>query len=252
MAFLAAKHAGTRSGRSTWLRAYKHATSVGMYLRTTRRRNKDGSVVRYYALAENVRHPGRGYVEARVAHNFGRADRLGRAALERLVASVRRVLAGEAGGPVVPAAAADIAIEASFGLGVVHVTKALWARLGIGEAIQARLDARQLRAPHATALLAMVARRLDRPGSKLACRERWLDRVWLPEARDLGLHQLYRALDVLAEHGDAVEQAVFWRAADLFKLDVDLVFYDATTAWFECDEGDVAGREWRGLTFEPP
>ena len=224
-----------------------------MYLRTTQRRNKDGSVVRYYALAENVRHPDKGYVEARVVHNFGRADRLDRAALERLVASIRRVLEGEADGPVTAetANAAGIAIEAGFGLGIVHVAKALWARLGIGEAIQARLDERQLTAPHATALLAMVAQRLDRPGSKLACHERWLDRVWLPEARDLGLHQLYRALDVLAEHGDAVEQAVFWRAADLFKLDVDLVFYDATTAWFETDEEDVAGHEWRGLTFEP-
>src|SRR5918911_1486441 len=224
-----------------------------MYLRTTQRRNMDGSVVRYYALAENVRHPDKGYVEARVVHNFGRADRLDRAALERLVASIRRVLEGEAGGPVATetASAAGIAIEASFGLGVVHVAKALWARLGIGEAIQARLDEKRLTAPHAAALLAMVAQRLGRPGSKLACHERWLERVWLPEARDLGLHQLYRALDVLAEHGDAVEQAVFGRAADLFKLDVDLVFYDATTAWFECDEEDVAGREWRGLTFEP-
>ena len=44
---------------------------------------------------------------------------------------------------------------------------------------------------------------------------------------------------------------MFWRAADLFKLDVDLVFYDATTAWFETDEEDVAAHEWRGLTFEP-
>ena len=68
-----------------------------MYLRTTQRRNKDGSVVRYYALAENVRHPGKGYVEARVVHSFGRADRLDRAALERLVASIRRILE-EAGG----------------------------------------------------------------------------------------------------------------------------------------------------------
>src|SRR5436305_4438535 len=58
-------------------------------------------------------------------------------------------------------------------------------------------------------------------------------------------------MDVLAEHGAAIEQAVFWRAADLFKLDVDLVFYDATTAWFETDEEDVAAHEWRGLTFEP-
>src|SRR5918911_2975620 len=224
-----------------------------MYLRTTQRRNKDGSVVRYYALAENVRHPEKGYVEARVVHNFGRADRLDRAAMERLVASIRRVLEGEAGGPVATetASAAGIAIEASFGLGVVHVAKALWAKLGIGEAIQARLDQQQLTAPHAAALLAMVAQRLARPGSKLACHERWLDRVWLPEARDLRLHQLYRALDLLAEHGTVIEQAVFWRAADLFKLDVDLGFYDATTAWFETDEEDVAAHEWRGLTFEP-
>ena len=35
-----------------------------MYLRATQRRNKDGSVVRYYAPAENVRHPGKGYATA--------------------------------------------------------------------------------------------------------------------------------------------------------------------------------------------
>jgi hypothetical protein len=224
-----------------------------MYLRTTQRRNKDGSVVRYLALAENVRHPEKGYVEAKVVHSFGRADQLDRAALERLVASIQRALADAGSGPVTREGASlgRIAIEASFELGVVHVAKALWAKLGIGEAIQAQLDEQQLTAPHAAALLAMVAQRLDRPGSKLACHERWLDRVWLPEARDLGLHQLYRALDVLALQGDAIEQAVFWRAVDLFKLDVDLVFYDGTTAWFECDEEDVASQEWRGLTFEP-
>jgi transposase len=58
-------------------------------------------------------------------------------------------------------------------------------------------------------------------------------------------------MDLLAEHGDAIEEAVFWNSADLFKLDVDLVFYDATTAWFETDDEDVASHEWRGLKFEP-
>jgi hypothetical protein len=58
-------------------------------------------------------------------------------------------------------------------------------------------------------------------------------------------------LDILAEHGDAIEQEVFWHGVDLFKLDVDLVFYDATTAWFECDDEDVAPERWRGLTFAP-
>ena len=186
-----------------------------MYLRTTQRRNKDGSVVRYYALAENVRHPEKGYVEAKVVHSFGRADRLDRAALERLVASIRRILEEAGSDTGASESAGGIAIEAAFELGVVHVARALWTKLGIGEAIQARIAEKQLQAPHAAALLAMVAQRLDRPSSKLACHERWLERVWLPEARELGLYQLYRALDLLAEHGAAIEQAVFRRAVDL-------------------------------------
>jgi hypothetical protein len=224
-----------------------------MYLRTTQRRNKDGSIVRYYALTENVRQPEKGHVEARVVHSFGRADRLDRTALERLVRSIRRVLDADAGEPGADAAGHDrrIEIEASFELGVVHVVEQLWTRLGIGAAIAGRLAADERRAPHAAALLAMTAQRLARPGSKLACHERWLERVWLPAARGLALDQLYRALDILAEHGDAIEQEVFWHGVDLFKLDVDLVFYDATTAWFECDEEDGASHEWRGLTFAP-
>ncbi|MGI9491953.1 MAG: hypothetical protein ACR2QF_06085 [Geminicoccaceae bacterium] len=168
-----------------------------MYLRTTKRRNKDGSTVKYYALAENVRHPEKGYVDAKVVHSFGRSDRLDRAALERLIQSVRRVLddSGEAvsldasarSGPL---QIGDVEIEDSFELGVVHVAKALWQKLGIGEAIQKRVQEKKLKAPHEAALLAMTAQRLDRPGSKLACHERWLDRVWLPEAKDLGWVQL--------------------------------------------------------------
>jgi hypothetical protein len=224
-----------------------------MYIRTTQRRNKDGSIVRYYALAENVRHPERGHVEAKVVHSFGRADRLDRAALERLVRSIRRVLDADGSAPAADATGREraIEIEASFDLGVVHVVAELWARLGIGQAIAARLAADDRRAPHEAALLAMTAQRLARPGSKLDCHERWLEGVWLPPARDLALDQLYRALDILAEHGDTIEEEVFWYGADLFKLDVDLVFYDATTAWFECDDEDVAPESWRGLTFAP-
>src|SRR5947199_9685993 len=91
---------GIRDGPISSTRRHRHATNVGMYLRTTQRRNKDGSVVRYYALAENVRHHGKRYVEARAVHSFGRADRLDRAALDRLVATIRRTgeeAAGRAG-----------------------------------------------------------------------------------------------------------------------------------------------------------
>ena len=83
-----------------------------MYLRTTQRRNKDGSVVRYLALAENVRHPEKGYVEAKVVHSFGRADHLDRTALERLVASIQRVLADAGSGPVDTVGAGTVGVIA--------------------------------------------------------------------------------------------------------------------------------------------
>lgn len=226
-----------------------------MYLRSTKRQNRDGSTVEYYALAENVWNKAKQRSETKVVHSFGRADSLDRDVLERLAHSIRRVLIDggidRAAASDEPVEVADIVIDRVFDLGVVHVARAMWQKLGIGEAIQKRVRERKLQAPHEAALFAMAAQRLDRPGSKLACHERWLDRVWLPEGKDLGLYQLYRAMDLLAEHGDSIEEEVFWNSADLFKLDVDLVFYDATTAWFETDDEDVASHAWRGLTFEP-
>ena len=69
-----------------------------------------------------------------MVHSFGRADKLDRAVLERLVVSIRRVLAAQSGEPMVERTG-DIEIEAVFELGVMHVAKALWERLGIADAI---------------------------------------------------------------------------------------------------------------------
>ena len=55
-----------------------------MYLRITERQNRDGSTVAYYALAESVWNTDAKRPEARVVHNFGRADQVERAALQRL------------------------------------------------------------------------------------------------------------------------------------------------------------------------
>ena len=46
-----------------------------MYLRETRRVNKDGTVVSYLQLAHNERHPRTGSPVAKVIHNFGRSAR---------------------------------------------------------------------------------------------------------------------------------------------------------------------------------
>ena len=49
-----------------------------MYLRATKRTNKDGTTVEYYQLAHNERHPETRKPVAKIIHNFGRADQLDR------------------------------------------------------------------------------------------------------------------------------------------------------------------------------
>ena len=226
-----------------------------MYLRVTERRNRDGSSVAYYALAENVWNAQAKRSEAQVIHNFGRADQLDKAALQRLIASIQRVIDADTVGTLPTSGKAglpDLEIDAVFELGVVLAARAIWEELGIGEAIRTRLMRAHLSAPHEMALFAMAAQRLDHPGSKLSCATRWLpDRAWLPEAGPLAVDQLYRALDFLAVCSEAIERDVFLRSADLLRLDVDLIFYDTTTAYFEIDEPDEHCELWAGKLFAP-
>ena len=67
-----------------------------MYLRTTKRKNGDGTEARYYQLAENVWDAKRGCAVAKVIYNFGRAEDVDADKMRRLAASILRVF-GEGG-----------------------------------------------------------------------------------------------------------------------------------------------------------
>src|ERR1700751_2845429 len=136
-----------------------------MYLRVTERRNRDGSSTAYYALAENVWNATAKRSEVRVAHSFGRADRIDKAALQRLVASINRVIDADAADALPrrgKTALPEIEIDAVFELGIVLAARSLWEELGIGEAIRTRMARAELAAPHEVALFAMAAQRLSR------------------------------------------------------------------------------------------
>lgn len=224
-----------------------------MYLRVTRRQNRDGSVVAYYQLAETHWDPAKRRPTAHIIHNFGRADALDREALVRLARSISRVCNGglDVPGELAPPGEA-IEVEWARPLGVVHVARALWEALGIGEVLRRFERRRGRRAPHELALFTMVANRLCEPGSKLACHEHWVpERVYLPEAEGLALEQLYFALDFLDTHIEAIDREVFFRTADLFRADVDLIFWDTTSVYFEVDDEDEGPETRRGKTLPP-
>ena len=104
-----------------------------MYLRETRRTNRDGSVVSYLQLAHNERHPDTGSSVAKVIHSFGRAETVDRDALARLVSSISRFLTPEQA--TAAAAGAEVDIVDSRPLGGAWTLDRLWERLGIGAAI---------------------------------------------------------------------------------------------------------------------
>lgn len=61
-------------------------------MKTTTRRNTDGTAVRYLHLAHNEWDPTAGRSVPKILHSFGREDHLDRAALTRLVASLSKLL----------------------------------------------------------------------------------------------------------------------------------------------------------------
>jgi hypothetical protein len=224
-----------------------------MYLRTTKRQNKDGSIVEYYQLAETRWDPIQRRPTAHIIYNFGRANTVDREALLRLAQSISRVCQGGLDVPpeVSPPGEA-IDIEWARPLGVVHVARALWEELGIGEVLRGLEPRGPRRAPHELALFTMVANRLAEPLSKLACYEYWrTERAYLPEAAALTLDHLYFALDFLDTHIEAIEREIFFRTADLFRADVDLIFWDTTSVYFEVDDEDTECETKRDTTLPP-
>jgi transposase len=221
-----------------------------MYLRTTRQRRKHGPDAIYYQLAENYYHKDRRRSETRVIYTFGRADQVDPEALRRLAQSILRVANDDRIDLPARQFPPDVGIddiEQVYMHGVLYAAHALWEELGIGPLLREKMEQDGCPAPHETALFAMTANRLARPASKLACYEHWLaDDVYWPDAQGLALEHLYRALDFLLHHIDSLEQELFFRTADLFNADVDLVFWDTTTLYFEIDEEDEAGEDWQG------
>ena len=226
-----------------------------MFLRTTKRKNRDGSVVEYFQLAHNVRDPQTRKPVAQIIHNFGRADELDRGVLVRLCRSLARVCGIEISDPLAEAGAASRQLApgvesqqlwpdglehlSSRALGLVLVIEALWERLGIGPLLRKIIAEEGCQAGYERALLAMTANRLAAPHSKLGVWDRWLPTVYLPSCWGLSLDHLYEAMDLLHRHADRVEETVFFQSANLFNLTVDVVFYDTTTASFAIDFEDT-------------
>jgi hypothetical protein len=137
-----------------------------MYLRTTKRKNKDGSVVEYFQLAHNERHPVTGKPVAKIIHNFGRTDKLDREQLVRLCRSIARVCnltvidpcsddhpQTSASAPPLPG---NLKIDRTVMLGTVLAVEALWEKIGLKKTCVDIAKANGVLVSYERALLAMT------------------------------------------------------------------------------------------------
>jgi Transposase DDE domain len=216
-----------------------------MYLRTTQRRRKDGSLVRYVQLAHNRRV--NGVTRAEVLLNLGREDQLDIDGLRRLAASITRFTDGDGGGVPLPGAPGEFDVSGSRPLGAVWLLDGLWRALGVDQGLGRVLGARRFTTDVERVLFALIANRALDPCSKLAAAV-WasLD-VHVPGLAAMDEDQAYRAMDLLVE-ADAqakVQEAVFFACADLLNLEVDLLFFDTTSTYFERDEPEAGDGAFR-------
>jgi len=207
-----------------------------MYLRTTTRRAADGTLVRYLQLAHNVWDPAARRSTVRVLYHFGREDALDREAIRRLIGSLSRALPpGEA---LVAAAPPELRFAESRPLGGAWALDGLWRRLGLSEILARALRGRRLDPAVERTLFAMVANRALDPASKLSCAAWASERAAIPGLDLLSDDQCYRAMDWLTQIEAEIAQQVYWSIATLLNLEVDLLFFDTTSTYFETDEAD--------------
>jgi hypothetical protein len=166
------------------------------------------------------------------------------------------VIDAHAAGDTEPVAVRRIGADLVFGR--------LWKESGMQEILQSILKARRYEFDVERAIYLTVLHRLFASGSDRAA-ERWREDYLIPGSEGLELHHLYRAMAFLADtveaegqkvlgaprcNKDLIEEALFERRRDLF-TEVDLVFFDTTSLYFEGCGGETIGQRGHSKDHRP-
>jgi len=215
-----------------------------VYLRHTTRK-KDGKTHVYWRLVRSVRR-GRKVVQETVAQ-LGELDGNGQARAEELA----RQITGQASRydqrqlfePSEPVQAAaikldQVRLERSRSFGAVWLGWVLWRALQLDELLNELIGAGREKVGWAEVIEILVIGRLCEPSSELHVAERWYRSTALEDLLGAASEQiyderLYRALDRVLVHKEAIEKHLVKRLGELFEVNYDLLLYDVTSTYFE-------------------
>ena len=215
-----------------------------MYLRHTTRR-KDGKTHTYWRLVRSVRR-GRKVIQETVAH-LGELDAQGRARAVALARGIsgqgaalwqRGLFEDDSASATVAVKLEAVRLERSRSFGAVWLGWLLWRALKLDELCSELMPRRRESVAWADVVAILVIARLCEPSSELHVAERWYRTTALEDllgvkSEEIYDERLYRALDRLLPHKDAIEQHLVKRLGELFELDYELLLYDVTSTYFE-------------------
>ena len=216
----------------------------------------------YLQIVESFRE--KGQVHQRVLSTVGRLDALqATGQLDTLMRSGLRfceklaVIDAHAAGQTEPVQVQRVGPDLVF--------SRLWEVLQLGTIIQRALQSRRYEFDVERAVYLTVVHRLFASGSDRAA-ERWRQAYRLPGTETLELHHLYRAMAFLGEPlqdqpgarilqtprctKDWMEEELFEQRRDLFS-EIDLVFFDTTSIYFEGEGGQEIGRHGKSKDHRP-
>ena len=186
----------------------------------------------YLQLCHNYRDKETKASKTKLLYSFGRADQIDVDAIRRLIKSLNRLL------PEGGALPQETEYLGSKQLGGSWLLDQMWKRLEIDKTLTKLLKDRKYDTPVERMLFAMVANRALAPSSKLHM-EHWVENeAYINDLPKVEVHQLYRAMDFLLEASEKIQHDVFFSVANVFNLEVDLLFLDTTTTYFEIEGED--------------
>lgn len=201
-----------------------------MFVRVKRIKT-NGRAYEYLQVVETRREADR--VLQHVVANFGRLDQfVGSGDLDKVIkglvehSKTLKLISSYRGG----------SLEAKWDKvwGPVLVFERLWQELEMPELLQRLVKSSRLEFDFERLVFAVVLQRILEPGSDRAG-AKWIQTIHAEGFDRLRLEHYYRALRLLWRKKEAIEKALYTKGLDLFNQELDLVFFDTTSIYYEGD-----------------
>lgn len=179
---------------------------------------------RYLTIVESYWEDG---PRQRIIANLGNIERLGKEKVDHLIRSLSRFSSKNS------FTKGDIEVRYAKRYGDVLLARNIFEKLNLSSLLHKESEGKKLAFSFEKAIFVLILNRLVDPCSKLSVVDWHKEEVYLEKEELFSYQHFLRAMDVLSQAREKIEQALYSQLVNLFTLKLNLVFYDLTSTYFE-------------------